>query len=231
MTTGIYAIYWPHNDNAVYVGQSVNLEKRRLHHLWSLKNIQHRNIRLQRMYNKYGEPEFVILEVCKLAELLEKEVYWVSEFDSINLGYNLCYPEASKKGYLGTNSKYSKLELLLLFRMLRNPLLSNKDISELTGIAKGTVIQVASGDKHKWLHETYPNISKQVTLAREFRLKSKYNREGKIYYVKDSHGNVYSFSNQSDFCRKHNLPIANFNNVLHGRQNLCKGFSLLETFV
>lgn len=28
MTTGIYAIYWPHNDNAIYVGQSVNIEKK-----------------------------------------------------------------------------------------------------------------------------------------------------------------------------------------------------------
>ena len=229
MTTGIYSIYWEEENSKVYIGQSVNIEKRWGYHLWGLKNNKHTNCKLQSTYNLYGKPNFSILETCDINSLLPKEIFWVEEFDAVATGYNIMHPESSKVGYMAANSKYSKLALLCLFRLLRNKNLSYLDIAELTGIHKSTVVQISRNEKHTWLHETYPNISKQVELARLHRLDNRRTDSSKIYIVKHTSGSTYTFSNIYRFCNEHKLNIGNFYNMLHGKGNSCKGFSLLET--
>lgn len=231
MTIGIYSIHWEVDDSKVYVGQSINIEKRWVFHKWELKNSRHTNKKLQETYDKYGDPVFTILEECSITELLFKEIYWITEFDAINSGYNKMYPDSSKIGYLAANSKYSKLALLSLFRLLRNKTLTYQDIADLTGINKSTVIQISRGEKHIWLHEKYPNIAKQVESARLHRLNSKYTNDSKVFVVKSMDGTVYRFSNISKFCKEHNLNVGNFHNMLHGKGNQCKGFTLLETAI
>lgn len=231
MTVGIYSIHWEKEDSKLYIGQSVNMEKRWVHHLWELKNNRHRNNKLQSAYDLYGKPNFSILEICDINSLLANEIYWIDEFDSIVNGYNIAYPEASKLGYLGANSKYTKLALLSLFRLLRNKYLSYDDISDLTGINKSTVLQISRNEKHTWLHEKYPNISKQVEVARLYRLDNRRTDTNKSYTVKDITGKIYTFHNMYRFCKEHRLNIGNFHGMLHGKGNSCKGFSLLETAV
>ena len=51
--SGIYRIDC--NGECVYVGQSINLKSRKSSHLRKLRNNNHYNIYLQRLYNKYGE--------------------------------------------------------------------------------------------------------------------------------------------------------------------------------
>jgi DNA-binding XRE family transcriptional regulator len=230
MAVGIYTIYWEQSSDKAYIGQSVSIETRRGFHIWSMKKGTHANSKLQHMYNKYGPPIFATLEICSINELTPKEIFWINEFDSISNGYNLTHPDVLDKGYLAPNSKYSKLALLLLFRMLRNKELSNTDIAKLTGIGKSTVIQIARGDKHYWLHEKYPNISKQIKAARDHRQFTKYNHNTTIYVVKDTNGIKYTVNNISQFCRDHGqLNIGNFSNMLYGNKNTCSGYSLLET--
>lgn len=231
MTIGIYAIYWEQENSKVYIGQSVNIEKRWLHHLWGLKNNKHINSKLQTAYNLYGKPKFQILEVSDINSLLIKEIFWVGEFNSIVYGYNIMHPEASKVGYLAANSKYSKLALLILFRLLRKKDLTYEEISDLTGINKSTVLQISRNEKHSWLHEKYPNISKKVEIARLFRLDNRRTNNTKVFTVKDILGNVYTFNNMYRFCKEHNLNVGNFHNMIHGIGNTCKGFSLRETAV
>lgn len=231
MTIGIYAIYWEQESSKVYVGQSVNIEKRWLHHLWCLKNNKHINSKLQAAYSLYGEPKFQVLEISDINSLLIKEVFWVQEFNSIMSGYNVMHPEASKVGYLAANSKYSKLALLVLFRLLRKKELTYSEISDLTGVNKSTVLQISRNEKHSWLHEKYPRISKKVELARLFRLDNRRTDTTKVFTVKDSVGNTYTFNNIYRFCKEHSLNVGNFHNMLNGIGNTCKGFSLLETAV
>ena len=231
MTIGIYSIYWQDDPSKVYIGQSLNIEKRWAFHLWELKNGRHTNKNLQEAYNKLGKPNFYILEKCPIAELLSKEIDWVNEFDAINSGYNIMYPDSSKIGYLAPNSKYSKLTLLMLFRLLRNKNISYQDISELTGVNKSTVLQISRNEKHTWLHEKYPNISKQVELARLYRLSNRRTDISKVFIVKDKSGTIYKFSNIYRFCKEHNLNVGNFYNMLHGKGDQCKGFTLLETAI
>jgi len=78
---GIYAIF-NKSKSRVYVGSSVNLNKRRNAYFSALKRNQHHNIQLQNYYNKYGLEcvEFVILEEIENAsnlDLIEREEYFI----------------------------------------------------------------------------------------------------------------------------------------------------------
>lgn len=64
MSLGIYALLF--QNNKVYIGSSsVSCEGRLASHVSDLRNNHHGNVKMQRCYNKYGEPEFQILEICK----------------------------------------------------------------------------------------------------------------------------------------------------------------------
>jgi len=76
----------------VYIGQSVNILKRINGHKGYLKNNKHHSIHLQRAWNKYGSSNFTfeLIEECEKIHLDEKEIYWISNYDSCNYnkGYN-----------------------------------------------------------------------------------------------------------------------------------------------
>lgn len=75
MNTGIYALVNKANGK-MYIGQRRNLEKRKITHLWMLREDRHFNIHLQRAWNKGDRFEFKILELCKASELNLKEKLW-----------------------------------------------------------------------------------------------------------------------------------------------------------
>lgn len=58
MNSGIYKIYCI-NNGYYYYGSSINLKERWLHHRKRLRNQTHGNVRLQRVWNKYGEQNIV----------------------------------------------------------------------------------------------------------------------------------------------------------------------------
>lgn len=90
MISGIY--YIKNNiNNKYYIGQSVNIKKRKQQHLAELRHNNHRNIYLQNAFNKYGEDafEFKLIKVCKPKYLNRFEKMYVKIYDSYNNGYNL----------------------------------------------------------------------------------------------------------------------------------------------
>lgn len=88
---GIYKITNVKNKK-VYIGQSINLRKRIRDHKNELRKNKHRNVMLQRIYNKYGENIFVyeILEECEAEQLDSKEIFWIDFFGANDriYGYN-----------------------------------------------------------------------------------------------------------------------------------------------
>lgn len=89
--SGIYKITNLFN-NKVYIGQSVNLLKRKKDHFIYLRNNNHDNQHLQRAYNKYGAKNFKIETVvqCDISKLDEMETYYIKLYNAINsdFGYN-----------------------------------------------------------------------------------------------------------------------------------------------
>lgn len=72
----IYLISWT-NNNYFYIGQAQKLSYRKNVHLHTLKNKKHCNKKLQNVYNKYGVPNFHIIEDCEIEELNQREQFYL----------------------------------------------------------------------------------------------------------------------------------------------------------
>lgn len=98
--SGIYCIENTQTGKR-YIGQSKDIISRLNRHRNELKRGKHRNVLLQNSFNKYGLLffKFYILELCPLDSLNDKEIEYISKFDSYHNGYNL-----SPGGDPGNNS-------------------------------------------------------------------------------------------------------------------------------
>lgn len=80
-------------DGKVYIGQSIDIERRRRNHFVSLRSGDHKNVFLQRAYKKYGEENFnlcIMEETCQ--DMLDvRECAWIKYYksDQSVSGYNL----------------------------------------------------------------------------------------------------------------------------------------------
>lgn len=92
MKSGIYLISDTIHDR-VYVGQSVNVPQRLCIHKALLKRGVHKNVYLQRSYNKCNGDgfKFIVLEYCPTEKLDEREKAWIESFQSTDRdkGYNI----------------------------------------------------------------------------------------------------------------------------------------------
>lgn len=90
MKSGIYLIRFLLN-NKVYIGQSINIDSRIKSHKYCLNNNRHKNILLQRYYNKYGENffKYEVLGYFDKSTLDLMEVYYIQYYNSIKNGFNL----------------------------------------------------------------------------------------------------------------------------------------------
>jgi group I intron endonuclease len=91
---GVYKIENALN-NKMYIGQSIDVHSRWGYHIRALNNGTHYNDHLQRAWNKYGQDNFVfsVIERCSELDLDNKEMYYISKFDTTNCecGYNLTF--------------------------------------------------------------------------------------------------------------------------------------------
>lgn len=116
MKTGIYKIVCS-ITNRIYIGQSIDIEQRKSSHFSLLRRGAHPNCYLQRSFKKYGETSFYfeILEECEEALLDNKELFWITRFQTTNRrkGFNLCKPDGVGKyrHSIVTRQKMSKSKL------------------------------------------------------------------------------------------------------------------------
>lgn len=85
------------DSGKIYVGSTKNFKSRKYEHCNSLKNNKHHSAHLQNSWNKYGAESFefiIIEEITDLDKLLEREIYWIEYYNSINneWGYNMAIP-------------------------------------------------------------------------------------------------------------------------------------------
>lgn len=90
---GIYKFENKINHN-IYIGQSIDIERRYKDHLVRAKNLHAGNTEfdspLHHAIRKYGIEnfDFTIIEECKKEQLNDRERYWIEYYDSYKKGYN-----------------------------------------------------------------------------------------------------------------------------------------------
>lgn len=89
---GIYKIENKINGK-IYIGQSIDINRRLKEHKNSLRNNKHINNHLQYAFNKYGEDNFIfeIIDICEIDELDAMERLYINKYESKynEWGYNL----------------------------------------------------------------------------------------------------------------------------------------------
>jgi len=217
MTIGIYKLVF-NNTNKVYIGQSVNIEKRFSQHLLNMKNSTATD-KLTKAVHTYGIPSLEILEECSIPELdlLEEEI--ISIYDSVNNGFNTysrVYQAPILKGTEAGNSKYSRGIILKAINYLRDTKSSISTTSKVFGIHTDTLRNIVNARQHHWVSEQYPELLEEVrnllkVSTKQTRInipKTKYTVNGKgIRYPKvlSPDGVVYEVSNINEFARVHSL--------------------------
>jgi group I intron endonuclease len=102
---GIYKLSWEGVEH-FYIGQSIDIKKRFTSHKKTMIANKHKNIRVQRCYDKYGLPNFEIIEECLYEELNDKEQYYLDINFNKRGCCNLNSNAFSTKGY-----KYDEIAL------------------------------------------------------------------------------------------------------------------------
>lgn len=174
---GIYKIENTIN-NMLYIGQSVDIQKRWIEHRYELNKGIHINKHLQRAWNKYGQDAFVfsILELCDEEDLNNLETEYIASYKSNNeeYGYNLTIGGDGVRGWVPTDEWRQKLKIANAGE--NNPMFGRSHTVE----TKKKISEAKTGDKNAMYGkrgELSPNYGRKHTD--EFRKRQSEIQKGK----------------------------------------------------
>jgi len=102
MNSGLYSIFCSINSK-YYIGQAIDVDKRIKAHLNKLSANTHHSPYLQHSFNLYGKESltFEVLEYCNIEELDDKEIYYISKYNSLNPnGFNCTIGGNGMRGFV-----------------------------------------------------------------------------------------------------------------------------------
>jgi len=170
--TGIYKITNLLNG-LVYVGQSINIDKRWMNHKNNgfNPNSKDYNIPLYQDFRKYGLEHFAfeVIEECLQEELNDKEQYWIEYYNSFFNGYNESVGGTVHCRYSGI----SKEKIIGVIMDLKTTNMTHGEIAKKWDISTEMVQGINTG--RYWRH----NISYPIQITSK-RQKKIYNYKCKI---------------------------------------------------
>lgn len=198
----IYAIVNTVNDKKC-IGSTKNFKRRCIDHRSALRHKRHCNSHLQNAWNKHGEDnfQFIIIENCKLDELIEKEGYWIEKLQTHKreFGYNICrYPRASR---LGCKARPETIEKMRISNGGKNHPNWGKKMSK------------------KWI----ANMKRAVTGIPKPNSGIK-----KKYLIINPNGIIIEICGLRKFCRENNLNQTAFFKVANGQQYEHRGWKSIH---
>lgn len=122
-------------NNKVYIGQTrYTVESRWRQHKKNF-NFEHRQQPLYLAFAKYGLENFDIeqVEEVPVAQLDEREIYWIAYYDSFRSGYNATIGGQGHKRLIWTDDKYDEIRTLYLSGF------TIKKIAELFNVSAWTI--------------------------------------------------------------------------------------------
>lgn len=238
MTCGIYLLRFKGTDR-VYIGQSVNIEKRIRQHYNNLRK-QKATYKLNEAFSLYGLPDYEILLECSIEELDDSEEEAISIFNSVDNGFNI-YRDTNEaptyNGYGYGNSKYSQTQILEVIRLLLEGTFIYTEIEEVTGVKSATICTLANCSSHPWVWELYPEFKTKLlslsdtrkSLGHSFvsdKLSAK-NRGINYPSIKSPAGEVFIVDNAYKFAKERGLAPNHFQEVLNGHRKSHKGWKIV----
>lgn len=197
MSTGIYIIKNKIN-NKVYIGQSLNIERRWKQHLYSgiSKTAQDSYSKLHLAMKELGINNFYyeILEETEQELLTSREDYYINFYDSIKNGYNYqSAKETTFKPSSGENNGRALLteEDVKAIRTMYGEHIRFKEVYELY---KGVISK--RGLQKVWRLETWKNIMPEV-----------YTEENRLWHKTQACGNeqVKGLNNSQKACSEEEI--------------------------
>ena len=219
MTIGIYRLIFNNTDKC-YIGQSVDIERRYLAHINTLRK-GCASYKLQKAYEQFGQPVLdILLDNLCINELDENEESAIELFNSVENGFNtLTGPTNTSGGTTHSRSKYTREQLIEVYVLLGTSKLLHKDIGAITGVSIGTVHNISKGDQHLWLQEEFPDIFEKVLLRR----KPKFDKYPELL---SPAGEVISITNASQFAVDNNLLQTSLSRLLRGKIKSHRGWTV-----
>lgn len=227
VNSGIYAIYFSSAPDKFYIGRSTNLRTRLLEHSSSLLAGRHINRKLQNFYNKYRDPNFVVLEYAEPHLLKQLEIDYINEFNSYHDGLNLTNGGENCGFGEGVHSaKHKESDYIKVLMLLANTNLTCAQVAQEACVSRDIVKAISCGAAHGYLESLFPKeyaLLKSKKYTRDNSAESK----GITYPVLLSPSGIeYVVNNIHEFCRLHNLQPQNLHKVLTRQRRVHKGWVL-----
>lgn len=183
---GVYALVFTlGSEIKIYIGSTArSFERRRYEHFKQLKQGQHNNSYMQNLWDKYGAPEFIILEICEDPNsVIHCEQKWIDKVGPaklINLGPAFPSPNFGRRYITGPRSLATRKRMSqAAFRRYQSP--ESREQTSQTNKKQWSVpeirekrIRAMSG--HKLTDETKAKIS-QSKIGKKGFPKSQETRE------------------------------------------------------
>jgi len=231
MLCGIYILKFT-GTNKVYVGQSVDINRRFAVHLRKLKNGS-ANYKLQAAYETLGTPVLEVLCECDRSELNATEEEAFEIYDSINNGYNIATkPDIHLEGPENGGAKYTKNEIEEVFELLLDVNNRYIDIHYITGVSVATIRHISNGESHSWLKNAYPDKYATLEDLKGLKRQSAGNSaqsRGIVYPpIISPEGKEYIVTHIANFAKEHGLDPSSLSKVLKRRPSYAshKGWHL-----
>ena len=241
MTIGIYKLVFQGTDR-VYIGQSVNIEKRFRQHINSFTN-KTATDKLLAAATTFGMPSLEIMDECTVAELDHLEDEFISIYDSVNLGFNT-YSYANQapmaRGVDSGNSKYTEEQIIDSITYLINTISTLKNCESKFGVRADTLHNIVSNKSHAWVREYFGdsldtikiNLVKANIDIRVSSCKNNYKvsiKQPTYPKVLSPEGIVYKVDNINEFAKMvGTISKSSLHRLLSGQVNTSKGWKVCQ---
>ena len=190
---GIYKIQNKVTDK-IYIGKSVNIEKRWIQHRCHLNNNVHANDYLQKAWNKYGENGFNFSVLCECEEsvLDEKEIYYINLYKATDRSYGYNLREGGDGGAMsqetieklrGVGSTLSEDDVRHI-KMCMYLLMDRKEIAEMYNVSPKVLTAISQGKNWGYvlpeLNDKIHNLKQSLIDERNQMIIDYYDNELKI---------------------------------------------------
>jgi hypothetical protein len=168
-------------------------------------------------------PVLEILLECNQEELDSAENEAIEIYNSVECGLNSYH--TSRGNYTGLygdkngRSKYSNAQIEdVFFHLISEEFLNYQQISNITGVSRSMVVDIAGLHSHSWLKLKYPFEYVYLESLLGVRASKKY------YTLISPEGEEISVVKLTDFCSKYKLDTGNTSRLLRGLKSSYKGW-------